>query len=179
MSIAGNVYHYWTFTEQQNPVAGAALDQLGRTINAGTQNGVALADLSLGASFGAKFIWSFKAPTFTGAQTWDLTALPVPNAAASGTGSPIVTLALVKGVWISTTAADGTIVYFGNPGANGWTAWTDTPAARALVMPGLPFGIYNPMAQATAPWTVDATHRLVKIDAGAATVALTWGVFGA
>jgi len=125
-------------------------------------------------------MWSYR-PTVgvTGATTFDLTALPLPNVAGLGTGSPILTLSLVKAIYIlNESTVDGTILYFGNPGANGWTACFDTAANRELVMPGSPMLKSNLMAQGTNPWTVSATAKLLKLDFGAASAFFTLVVVG-
>jgi hypothetical protein len=169
MALKGTIYSYLSFTEQLTP--SGTLDQINRSIPTaggplGISAGYGIQDFGLGASMGAKTLWTYGNAAFTGASTFDLTALPAPEAVAIATGSPVITAAVVKGIWIYSGAPDGQILYFGNPGTNGWTAWTDTAAARALVMGGMPWAIGNLLAQATAPWTVDATHKVIKLDAG-------------
>jgi hypothetical protein len=180
--LSGAIYSYWSFNEQVTPAG--TLEKIARTLPTSgsvlaTSAGFPIQDFSAGASFGAKSVWTYQNPTFTGAATFDLTALPAPEAMAAATGSPIVTLATVKGVLIYSAAGDGVPLYFGNPGTNGWVAWTDTAAARLLVMGGIPLGLYNPGAQAVAPWTVDATHKVIRLDAGAATFAVSIAILGA
>jgi hypothetical protein len=182
MATNGTIFHYWSFNEQVAPTGSLekiqrVLPTQGSVLN--TSAGFAVGDWSVATSFGVKSVWTYNNTAFTGAVTWDLTALPAPEAVAVATGSPIITLAQVKGILIYSTAGDGIPLYFGNPGTNGWGSWIDTLAARALIIGGIPWATYNLGAQAVAPWTVDATHKVIKLDAGANTFAVSMAILGA
>jgi hypothetical protein len=142
-------------------------------------SGVNLVDLTASTINGVKFMWPYSNPAFTGAMTLNLQALAMPNVAGYGTGSPIITLAIVKLIYIYWGGADGQICYFGPGASNAWTAWTDTPAARELIMPGTGIVKSNLLTQGSNPWTVSSGACEIKIDAGSNTGPLQIAILGA
>ena len=142
--------------------------------------GVASLKLSDGTGDNAATkIWPWRQTLAASSVNFDLTALPLPNVAGLGTGSPLLALGKVKGYLIyNESTTDGAILYFGNAAANPWSAWGDTPAARIKVMPGPPLIHLNVLSQASNPWTVDATHKNVLIEAVGTTITFTIVFFG-
>ena len=168
--LQGTINLYLTFTDK---VTGTTfVDTVNRNINFGTAAGIGIQDFTLGASLGAKSMWTYSNPALTGTVTFDLTALPVPQSAGVATGSPIVTAAVVKGIFVQTGAADGQILYLGNAGTNPFSAFLDTATTRVKVMGSSPFAASNLLAQGSNAWTVDGTHKNLMIDAGANTFAV-------
>jgi len=129
--------------------------------------------------FAQQIAWGYRG-SFTGAQTFDLTALPLPSVSAHGTGSPIVTLAQVRGLFVyNESATDGVILYVGNAGSNPWSACWDTATNREKVLASSPMLKTNLLHQGANPWTVDATHKNLMLDFGASTAfaqIIIWGI---
>ena len=176
MAISGTLQCSLSMSEK---VTGTAFsDAVNRQLNLGV-SGIALQDIGVGAALGIKYMWSYQNAAFTGNTTFDLTALAVPNAAGYGTGSPIITLALVKAVYVAWGGTDGQVLYFGGGASNPWYGWTDTSTARAIVMGSSPLLLSNLLAQATNPWTVSGTAKTIELNAGSNTAPVTLAILGA
>lgn len=174
MAVSGNLTAGISVSEKITPTTIESIAS--RAIKAG-QTSITLDDGT--SDFQCKFIWSDRLALAATTKTYDLTALPVPNVAGYGTGSPIITLAKVKAIYlINESITDGQILYFGNAGSNIWSACFDTSTNRELIMPGSPMLKSNLMAQGSNPWTVDATHKNIKIDSGANTITYTIVILG-
>jgi hypothetical protein len=174
MAINGNIRVGIGITEKTSPTA--IETPVSRTITVGPTD-IGIADGT--SDFQAKFIWSARGVLTATTITFDLTALPVPNVAGFGTGSPIITLTKVKGIYVfSESSTDGQILYLGNAATNPWSACFDTATNRQLIMPGSPFFASNLYAQGTNPWTVDSTHKNIKLDSLTATITYRIVIFG-
>ena len=174
MAVSGNITAGISVSEKITPTTIESIAS--RAIKAG-QTSISLADGT--SDFQCKFIWSDRFSLVATTKTYDLTALAVPNVAGYGTGSPIITLAKVKAIYlINESVTDGQILYIGNAASNPWSACWDTATNRELVLPGSPMLKSNLMAQGTNPWTVDATHKNIKIDSGANTITYTLVILG-
>lgn len=173
MSLKGKISAGFDFTETLAPSTPESVKRAIKslitetTINDGTGTNA------------ATIIWNVRATLAATTATYDLTSLAVPNVAGSGTGSPIVTFAKIKGLFVySESTTDGQILLVGNAASNAWSAFTDTAAAKLNVMPSSPLILTNLYAQGSNPWTVDSTHKNLKFDSGAATITFNVIIIG-
>jgi hypothetical protein len=173
VSLSGKITTTINFNETLDP---STAERVKRDIDLAISN-YALTD-GTGAAQANK-VWTKRQTLTATSATYDLAALALPNVAGSGTGSPLLAFTKIKLIALyNESTTDGAILYFGNAATNRFSAYTDTSAARLLCMPGIPLILASTLAQASNPWTVDATHKDIKIDSGAATITYTLIIAG-
>jgi len=103
--------------------------------------------------------WS-SALTFLAAtpQTFDLTNLTGPRGST-------VTFAKIKGIYIYNQATtSGYTLTFGAPGTNGWYAPFDAITDTYAIPMNSRYLLEN--ADTSTGWTVDGTHKIIKLNPG-------------
>ena len=172
MSIEGKLRGYFEFREKTTPTTA---ENISRLLKVGLDE-LTISDGS--GDYQATKIWSYRESLAATSRTWDLTALPVSNVSGTGTGSPVQSLSKVKAILLLNEGTDGQILYLGNAASNAFCPFVSSSTARLLCMPGLPLILPNVLTQASAAWTVDASNKSLKIDAGAATITYTLALLG-
>lgn len=107
--------------------------------------------------------WSKTATLTATSATFDLTSL-------TGTFGT-VTFTKIKGlILINTSTTDGAMLTVGNAASNVWAAPFGGSTQTVKVGPGSCLVLSAMTAQSTGAWTVDASNKNLKIDAGSATI---------
>ena len=82
-----------------------------------------------------------------------------------------VSLSAVKILWIANDSTnDGDTLLVGNAASNQWSAPWSGSTVTEKVMASSVMLKSNLLLQGTNPWTVDGTHKSLKLDAGAFTI---------
>lgn len=117
-------------------------------------------------------LWSQTVILLGGSFTYDLTSLSGP------TGT--VSFSKIKGfILTNTNTTDGNRLLVGNASSNVWSAFLSSSTTTIEVPASGTLCMINPLLQGTNPWTVDSTHKNLKIDSGAATITsklIIWGI---
>lgn len=107
--------------------------------------------------------WSKTATLTATSTTLDLTSL-------TGTFGTVTFTKIKALILINTSTTDGAMLTVGNAASNQWYAPFGGSAHTVKVGPGSCLVLSAMTAQSTGAWTVDASNKSLKIDAGSATI---------
>ena len=107
--------------------------------------------------------WSKRATLTATSVTHDLTAL-------TGTFGTVTFTKIKLLVLVNESTTDGAFLTLGNAASTQWAAPFGGSTQTLKVGPGQALVLGSLKAQSTGAWTVDASNKSLKIDAGAATI---------
>ena len=109
-------------------------------------------------------------------KEWDLFGSSAGDYNVAGIDTDAIVFTKIKSIVVvnlNTTAAE--ILILGGSAANAWDAMFSSVAASKIQVP--PGGVFVASHPASG-WTVDNTHKLLKIDAASGTIAFTMQITG-
>lgn len=154
------------------PASGTTIEQLARKLEAG------LTPITLSDGTGANQVskgFAIRETLTASTRSLDLTGLVT----TSGPYQWSVSLAKVKLLYVANdSATDGDVLLVGGAGSNPWYSPWSASTTKEKVLAGSAMLKTNLLAQATNPWTVDASNKVLLIDSGAATISYRLIVLG-